>query len=122
MSGPATTLPRAGAPAITAALSDVRACHGGWAAACPLCGADLHLCQPSGQWLALCDGYCTSAEVLAHLRAAPSERAAGVRAWLALRLALTPDAWAGLLLGLPVQPAAIDQEELRRLRRAGLWQ
>lgn len=110
-------------PALIATLAGAQEIPGGWAAACPLCGSELGLYQTIHGWLALCDGYCTSAEVLDHLRSEliPRHRHA-TRMWIALRLALTPDAWAGLILGLPVQPAAIDQDELQRLRKAGLWQ
>jgi hypothetical protein len=43
------------------------------------------------------------------------------RAWLCLRLALTPDAWGGLMLGRRVAPSAIDEVELARQKRGQLW-
>jgi hypothetical protein len=49
-----------------------------------------------------------------------AQNEAANRAWLALRLATTPETWGGLLLGQPVAPTALDAPEFARQRRAGL--
>ena len=49
-----------------------------------------------------------------------AQNEAANRAWLALRLAPTPDTWGGLMLGLPVAPDALEADELERQRRLGL--
>ena len=40
------------------------------------------------------------------------------RVWLCLRLATTPDTWAGLMTGQQVAPTSIDQAEHARQQRA----
>lgn len=45
---------------------------------------------------------------------------AATRAWLALRLATTPDAWGGLMLQLPVAATALDADELARQTRTAV--
>ena len=49
-----------------------------------------------------------------------AQNEAANRAWLALRLARTPDTWGGLMLGLPVAPDALEADELARQRRLGV--
>ena len=49
-----------------------------------------------------------------------AQNEASQRAWLALRLARTPDTWGGLMLGLAVAPDALDTDELERQRRLGV--
>ena len=98
-------------------------CCAGWLARCPVFGCLewVHVTAgQDGQWQLECR---THDEVVSYLQCdTRMDTRTPIRAWLALRLARTPDAWAGLMLGLPVQAAAIDQHELARLRRARLWQ
>jgi hypothetical protein len=111
-------------PAFLRALDHALPAEDGWVAQCPVFGCpDLLVISPdNGHWRFNCDGQHTHDDIVDYLHAdTRTDTRSPVRAWVALRLALTPDAWAGLILGLPVQPQAIDQLEHRRLRRAGLW-
>lgn len=124
MSTPAVSRPAEG-PAFLRGLDHVHPTDNGWLAQCCVWGCDqlLQIAPVDGHWLFTCHGEHTHEEIVAYLalhdlRVDPRP---AIRAWLALRLAKTPDAWAGLILGLPVQPQAIDQLELARQRKARLW-
>jgi hypothetical protein len=96
----------------------------GWIAQCPVfgCANLLHIEPVDGWWTLECDDHDQHAmSAYLQLDDLRVDKRPGVRAWLCLRLALTPDAWAGLILGRNVNPAAIDQHELRAQRRSGLW-
>lgn len=125
MPSPETAAQNAQGPAFLQALDHVHPTETGWLAACPHfgCGNLLLIDPDEGHWLFYCDGGHTHDEIVQYLdlHDLRVDTRASVRAWLALRLAKTPDAWAGLILGLPVQPEAIDQLELARQRKARLW-
>ena len=95
---------------------------GTYIADCPIC-RDLLLLDPDGHdWQLTCDGGCTHEELvnwlqLDDLRVDP---AWGDRAWICLMLATTPDTWAALLLGEPVNQAALDPAWLARFRTGGI--
>lgn len=128
----AATISPTDPPAFLQALDHVMpcACCDGWLSQCPVWGCNnwLHIQPVDGHWHLECPVELevpvhTHDDVCAYLGLddVRVDRRPGVRAWLALRLARTPDAWAGLILGLPVQPEAIDQLELARQRKARLW-
>lgn len=110
-------------PALLRGLDHVMPTDTGWVAQCPVFGCDelLEITPHDGHWQLGCAVHMHQ-EVADYLQCDTRiDTRTPIRAWLALRLAQTPDAWAGLMLGLPVQPAVIDQLELRRQRKARLW-
>ena len=117
----------ASAPTFLRALDNTcDAGDGTFVADCPIC-RDLLLVRPDAdgyRWRIVCDGGCEHEEIVRWLRITDlrTEAAAawGARAWVALMLATTPDIWAGLLLGEPVNEAALDQAYLARFRKAGI--
>ncbi len=95
---------------------------GTYVAECSSC-RDLLLVEPvDGWWHFNCDGGCTHEEIVRWLAIDDLRvtSAQGDRMWICMMLATTPDVWAGLLLGEPVNEDALDPECLQRFRKAGI--
>lgn len=110
-------------PLFLQALDDVHA-HDDrtYTAKCPTCPEGTLTVAAAGNWTLRCSDGCTHDDLvrwlsLDDLRA---DRATHDRAWVALMLAPTPEIWAALLEGDPVDPAALDQLWLRRFKRLGI--
>lgn len=133
MSGPAQALtPTVGGPGWLRALDDLDLQTGGWTAACPIygCGGRLAIGADGDLWVTVCTGGGLGPhdeEALARwltidllsMRWRGSSR--GMRAWVAMVLAKTPETAAALMRGETVPETALDMRWLRRLERAGLW-
>jgi hypothetical protein len=110
-------------PAFLAQLNHVHQTDDGYTAQCPVFGCHEKLrIEPDGwDWTFDCPEHPHHAVVSYLLCDTRVDKRPAIRAWLCLRLALTPDAWGGLMLGRNVNPAAIDQQELTSQRRSGMW-
>jgi hypothetical protein len=74
-----------------------------------------------GHWRFACDGEHTEREIVDYLQCDTRMPGArwGQRAWEAMMLARTPEAWSQLLLGKPVPEDQLDPEYLLRARQRG---
>jgi hypothetical protein len=110
-------------PAFLAQLEHVHTTDNGYTAQCPVFGCLelMRIDQDGPDWTFDCPSHYHE-HVVEHLQCDTRvDKRPAIRAWLCLRLALTPDAWAGLMLGRAVAPNAIDHDELREQRKSGLW-
>jgi len=112
-------------PTFLLSLDRVTATDDGWVAQCPVFGCPelLEITETQlGYWRFACDGQHTHDDVADYLDLdtldlqLPHVRNAGIRAWEALMLARTPEAWSQLLLGQPVPADQLDPEFLARMR------
>jgi len=112
------------APRFLQALDHVLPSGNGYLSRCPYWGCHrmLLIDAVEGEWRFTCQDH-THGQIAAYLELEDLrvDSRPATRVWLALMLATTPDTWAGLILGLPVQTTGIDPDELERQRKAGLW-
>jgi hypothetical protein len=97
----------------------------GYLAECPHfgCGGLLIIAPDEYDWWFQCANGCTHEQIVDYLQCDTRlDKRPGDRAWLCLRLALTPDTWGGLMLGRSVAMQSVDRDELERQRKVGLWQ
>ena len=110
-------------PAFLTQLDHVHQTDEGYTAQCPCWGClEWVKIEPyAGHWYFDCPGH-TDHDIVSYLQCDTRvDKRPDTRAWLCLRLALTPDTWGGLMLGRRVAADAIDTAEHARQLRAGLW-